>query len=74
MPPVFFVWISTHVTDKQREYAEYVVKEAALRFTDNNERREWAVKQIARRFQLPESLARWLVETAVTAIKHRIHL
>ena len=60
------------VTDRQIDVAIAIVKAASIKFTDNAERREWAVEKVQSELRLPESLARWLVETAVIQVKEEI--
>ena len=62
-------FILSRVTDDQLVQAMVFVREAADKFVDNAARREWAVTQLMIKFHLPESLARWLVETAIQQIK-----
>ena len=62
-------YILRRVSDAQVDLAVGVVKIAAGKFIDNAQRREWAVGQIQKELKLPESLARWLVETAVLQLK-----
>lgn len=49
-----------------------LVKEAALKFTNNEKRREWVVKALQKRFPLSESVARLIVELAVAQLKHGV--
>lgn len=47
-----------------------LVEEAATKFLDNQQRREWVVQQLVHDLHLPESLARAAVELAVLVTKH----
>ena len=60
------------ITDQQIDIAIAIVKAASLKFTDNAERREWAVTKVQSELRLPESLARWLIETAVVQVKEEV--
>ena len=62
-------YILKRVPDAQLDLAIGIVKVAAGKFIDNDSRRSWAVHQLMTEAKLPESLARWLVETAVIHIK-----
>ena len=62
-------FILSRITDDQLVVAMLVVREAAGKFIDNTARREWAVAKLISEFHLSESLARWLVETAILQIK-----
>lgn len=62
-------FILKRVSDSQIDIAVGIVSVAAGKFIDNGQRREWAVKQLMAELKLPESLARWLVETAVLQLK-----
>jgi hypothetical protein len=62
-------YILKRVPDVQLDIAIGIVKVAAGKFIDNEQRRNWAVGQIMSELKLPESLARWLVETAVIHAK-----
>lgn len=57
------------LTDAVMDAALAYVRAAAGRFTDNAERREWAVDMLARKLHIPESLARVAIELAVQAWK-----
>lgn len=63
------LYVIKNVTDAQVDIAVGLVGVAAGKFIDNGQRREWAVKQLQTELKVPESLARWLVETAVLHIK-----
>lgn len=56
------------LTDKLVKDALTFVKVAAVKFADNAEKREWAVKALVSR-GIPESLARLAVELAVQILK-----
>ena len=62
-------YLLKRVTDSQLDMAIGVVKIAAGKFIDNDSRRSWAINQLMTQGKLPESLARWLVETAVIHVK-----
>lgn len=47
-----------------------LVEEAASKFLDTQQRREWVVQQLIHDFHLNESLARAAVEMAVLVTKH----
>ncbi len=57
------------VPDAALDAAFAIVKQASIKFIDNTERREWAVGRLVTELKIPESLARWLVETAVLRLK-----
>ncbi len=57
------------VSDAQLDIAIAIVKDAAVKFLDNEQRRAFAVAEVQARLSLPENRARWLVETAVLAVK-----
>lgn len=59
---------STGITDALMKLGIAYAKEAALKFTDNTQRREWVVQQLVTR-GIPESVARLIVELAVQFIK-----
>lgn len=42
---------------------------AATKFTDNPPRRAWVIAQLQARFHIPESIARLIVELAVSHLK-----
>lgn len=62
-------YIIKRISDSQIDVAIGIVRVAAVKFVDNAARREWAVSQLQSELKLPESLARWLVETAVLQLK-----
>ena len=62
-------YILKRVSDAQLDIAIGIVKVAAGKFVDNDSRRSWAIQQLMSQAKLPESLARWLVETAVIQAK-----
>lgn len=45
---------------------------AALKFTDNAQRRAWVIAELMKRFPIGESIARLIVELAVAQLKHGI--
>lgn len=57
------------VVDADIDVAADLVAAASAKFVDNASRREWAVDQLVARLGVPESIARWLVETAVLRLK-----
>lgn len=59
------------LTDQIVALALVFVKEAATKFSDNAEKREWAVQQLIQR-HVPESLARLGVELAYQQLKKEI--
>lgn len=63
-------WIRSRLTQDDFVFAVSIVRAAMVKFGDNAERREWAVTQLRRR-GIPESLARWLVETALQEHKRQ---
>jgi hypothetical protein len=65
-------YLAKFVTDAQIDIAIDVVRDAADRFIENADRREWAVKELQGRVHVPEAVARWLVETAVIAVKAQV--
>lgn len=62
---------SRGLTDDLLDLAIGAVTNASVRFTSNDERREWAVGQL-RNKGTPESIARLAVEAAVQAVKQRL--
>ena len=62
-------YLIKRTTDDQLTFAVVVVRQAALRFIENNARREWAVRKLMEKLPISESLARWLIETAVQHVK-----
>lgn len=60
------------VTNEHLMLIKPLVQEAFLRFTDNAARREWVVQQVVERFNLPESAARWAVESVLLLIKRKL--
>ena len=62
-------YILKRVPDTQLDLAIGIVKIASGKFIDNDSRRSWAINQLMTQGKLPESLARWLVETAVIHAK-----
>lgn len=59
------------LTDQIVQLALTFVKEAAVKFADNTERREWVVAQLVAK-GIPESLARLGVELAVQLLKREL--
>ena len=57
------------ISDADIDFAVGIVKELALKQIDNAAKRELAVDKVAKELKLPESVARWLVETAVLKLK-----
>lgn len=49
-----------------------LVKEAAIKFAENSNRREWVVHELVTRVHLPESIARIIVEVALHRVKDEI--
>lgn len=64
--------IRAHVPDEVLARAIQYVEAAALKFVDNSQRREWAVKQLVDR-GIPESIARLAVELAVQLVKKELN-
>lgn len=62
-------YIIKRIPDAQIDIALAIVKSAAGRYIDNTQRREWAVGELQKEAKIPESIARWLVETAVLQLK-----
>lgn len=60
------------LTDVVIQSALGYAKQAAVKFTDNAERREWAVAQVQRRCHVPEVIARMAVEMAVQLLKDEV--
>jgi hypothetical protein len=56
------------LTKQLIEQAKELAKEAAAKFVDNAQRREWVVAQLVAR-GIPESIARLAVELAVSILK-----
>lgn len=67
-----FKAIRSEITDEQWAIAVQIVKDAAVKFPDNAQRREWAVAKLMSFTNLPESVSRWLVETAVQSLKRKL--
>lgn len=67
---VVFVNVGKVVTDDQVAQALEIVKQAAAnKLWDNTRKRDFAVSRVQAATKLPESYSRWLVETAVLAVK-----
>ena len=66
-----FKLVKREVTEEHLDTAVAVVTQAQVLFVDNAARREWAVEQLMKRFGIPESLARLIVELAVRFVKSR---
>ncbi len=64
-----FSLVATLATDQQISVAMGIVQQFAGQQIDNARRREAAVARVQSKLKVPESLARWLVETAVQALK-----
>lgn len=62
-------FILKRIPDTHIDVAVGIIKTAAVKFIDNAARREWAVDQLVSELGVSESLARWLVETAVLQVK-----
>lgn len=67
-----FKFVQKVVPDEQLDKAIDLVAEAGKKFIDNDKRREWAVRQLMSAFPIPESIARLIIELAVTHTKHGI--
>lgn len=65
------LYLVKFVSDAQIDIAISVVDAAVGRFSDNVQRREWAVAQLQEKLHVQESVARWLVETAVLHLKQK---
>ena len=63
--------VKRHVSEYDLDLALHFVREAATKYVDNTQRREWAVSQLMRR-GIPESIARLAVELAVQLIKKEL--
>lgn len=57
-------------SEQQLEQAVLLVKTAADKYTDNQQRREWVAMELVSVCHLPESVARLLTELAVNLVKH----
>jgi len=65
-------YVLKFATDAQIDVVVGIVTISANKFIDNAERREWAVAQVQKELKVPESIARWLVETALLHVKARV--
>lgn len=63
------VSVGKHITEEQFDYALMVARAAVDRFTDNANRRTWAVHEVQTKFGVSESIARMAVELAVHTLK-----
>lgn len=63
------VSVGKHISEEQFDYALAIARAAVDRFTDNANRRTWAVHEVQTKFGLSESLARVAVELAVHSLK-----
>lgn len=64
-----FGWVKKIVPREQLVAAVEYAKDAAVKFSTNEERRAYVIKMLTIRFNLPESVARLTVELAVQQIK-----
>lgn len=62
---------SRGLTDDLFDLALSLVARAAIKFPDNEARREWSVAELTKR-HIPESIARLAVEAAVQAYKEKV--
>lgn len=62
-------FIVRHVSDNDIDIAVDYVREAAVKFLDNTERRNFVIQALMARLPISESVARWLVETALMRVK-----
>lgn len=71
MKSVFNV-IHKLVPDEQLDKAIDLAADAAKKFVDNEDRRNYVIMKLKNQFGVTESIARLLVELAVTHLKHGI--
>jgi hypothetical protein len=64
-----FAIVKKVVPEEQLALGIVLVKQAALKFVDNAERRAWVINQLQSRFHIPESIARLIVELALQHVK-----
>jgi hypothetical protein len=67
-----FAVIQKIVPEVQLVAAIELARDAAKRFIDNTDRRNYVISELMLRFPIGESVARFLVELAVQQIKHGI--
>lgn len=57
------------VPNDQLQQGIALVKQAAVQYEDNQQRREWVAMELMSVFHLPESIARLITELAVSFVK-----
>jgi hypothetical protein len=67
-----FAIVKKVVPEEQLAAGIALVRQAAQRFVDNAERRNWVIAQLQSRFHIPESIARLIVELAVQHVKQGV--